>query len=151
MRGAPSHTERPAVILSLVERGWQAARELSLDLQRDGFRSIHLIKGRLDRSVHSLIAPQPHVQLVSWHRRVFWPATALLTLGWFMTGRLRAILVDNDRSYRRLRGWARVGHVHLALVRQGPQGHELWIGPQQISRADWCAVIRAHATGSHLQ
>jgi hypothetical protein len=126
-----------AVVLSLVERGWQAARECSLDAQRHGLCVVHLIKGRLDRSVRALIAPQPGVHLISATRNGFWPAAWLMIVWLTGSRRLHSVLVDNDRTLRRLHGWACWLRLHLIMVREGAEGYELWVGHQQVSRTAW--------------
>ena len=114
------------VVLSLVERGWRAARECSLDAQRQGMCTVHLVKGRLSRSVHAMIAPTPHIHVVSVSRKVFWPSAWAL-YGWLaLTGRLRSVLVDNTRSMRRARRWVRGSRITPVLVRERRDGYELW-------------------------
>ena len=108
--------ERPGRVLSLVERGWQAARERSLDLSREGIGCVHIVKGRLSRAVHELIAPVPHVRIISLPRRLFWHGVWLLLIGAALTGRARSVLVDNERSYRRLAWWRRWAGIEVALV-----------------------------------
>ncbi len=102
-------------VLSLVERGWQAARERSLDVQRQGGRVVHLVKGRLEPAVHAMIAPQPRVRIVSVRPTLFWPLAFAWCMGWLVTARLRAVWVDNERSFRRVRRW--VGDSRVSLVR----------------------------------
>lgn len=115
----------PPVVLSLVERGWQAARECSLELQQQGMCVIHLVKGRLSGAVHAMIAPKPHIHVVSMSRNLFWPAAWALC-GWLsLTGRLRSVMVDNERSMRRVRRWVRRPRVNPVLVREGRDGYEL--------------------------
>lgn len=108
-------SDERGVLLSLVERGWQAARLYSLHHAGERLHCVHLVKGRLGRDVHALIAPVPHVRLVSVPRNAFWLIAALSCAWWRMTGRLRSVLVDNERSYRRLRSWGWL-HVKLLLV-----------------------------------
>lgn len=104
------------MIVSLVERGWQAAREYSLEAQGDGLSVVHLVKGRLSREVHALIVPFPHIRIISVPRLWFWPG-AWLMMGWAgLTGRLRSLLVDNARSYRRFHRWTRLLHVELLMM-----------------------------------
>ena len=126
------------IVLSLVERGWQAARELSLDLLEQRIFFVHVLKGYLDRSLRASIAPRPNTRILSLPRTLFWPAMSLLALGLFLTGRLRSILVDNERSVRRLRGWARLVHLPVTMIRQGTDGYELWMETEQVSRSTWC-------------
>ena len=104
---------------SLVERGWQAAREYSLDAQRSEVEFLHVVRGRLDRSVRALIAPRPNIRLLSVSKRWFWSA-AWMILAWaVLTGRLRTVLVDNDRSFRRLEAGTRLAGVSLMKLPPG--------------------------------
>ena len=134
-------TKRWTVVLSLVERGWQAARECSLDLQPRGICVVHLLKGRLSRSVRALIEPKPHVRIISMPRKLFWPVMWLVCCGLILTGRLRSFLVDNERSYRRLSWWARVARLNLTMVQQGVEGYELRVGSQHLSRSTWRELL----------
>ncbi len=90
------------IILSLVERSWQAAREYSLDAQRQGFSTIHLVKGCLSPDVRALIQPHDRIRIISVARYLFRPAVGLSVLGFLFTGRLCRLLVDNERSFQRL-------------------------------------------------
>lgn len=130
------------VVLSLVERGWQAARECSLDRQREGITFLHVLKGRLDRAVRALIRPESHIRIVSFPRLLFWPAVGALVLGLWVTGRLRALLVDNRRSYRRLYRMSRLACVPLVIVQWGDAGYELSLDPAPIARTAWWAQVR---------
>lgn len=137
--------KRPVIVLSLVERGWQAARECSLDLHRRGVCVIHLIKGTLDHAVHALIAPQPHIRLMSVARSWFWPMAWLLCTALTLSGQLRAVLVDNERSFRRLRGWTRLAGINVIMVRNGREGYEVWAGSRCIARSRWYQLLASHA------
>ncbi len=144
-------SEEDAIVLSLVERGWSAARECSLDIQGRGVYVIHIVKGRLSRAVHALIARKSNIHIISVPRTLFWPATWALFVGVCLTSRLRAMLVDNDRSYRRVGRWLHVvcprrgsrGHrrVSLAVAKEDPGGYEVWIDNERISRASWYEVL----------
>ena len=113
-----NRSDRPAIVLSLVERGWAAARECSLAAQHQGLCTVHLVKGRLSRAVHAMIAPTPYIHVLSVSRSVFWPAACALC-GWLvLTRRLRTVLVDNERSMRRVRGWVGRSRVRSVLVRE---------------------------------
>ena len=138
------------VVLSLVERGWQAARELSLDVQPHGVRVIHLIKGRLSHAVYQLITQKPHVRILSVPRPFFWPMLGLVTIGLLLIGRLRAVLVDNERSFRRLRGWTSWASLTVTMVQQGARGYELRCGPEPLSRAAWSQLVGVDASGPDL-
>ncbi len=144
-------SERRTIVLSLIERGWQAARECSLDTRQQGIDFVHLIKGRLNRAIRALIAPRPNVQIVIIPRSLFWPWAWALLIGSSVGGRLRSVLVDNERSYRRLHGWSRMACVNLIIVRQGSGGYELWSGPQRLSPAAWREALEGHANCPHLR
>lgn len=133
--------EPRALVLSLVERGWQAARECSLDAACEQTAFLHAVKGSLDQSLRGLIAPRPHIRCISVPRWVFWPWVWRAVIWLRLTAGLRAILVDNDRSYRRLTRWARWSGVRLAQVMLGPQGYELREGHHAVSRGAWRAAL----------
>ena len=118
MRSATDR-QRRVLVCSLVERGWQAAREYSLDAQRSELEFLHVVKGRLDRSVRALIVPRPNTRLLSISRRWFWPAAWSILAWGVLTGRLRTVLVDNDRSFRRLKVWMRVAGICLMKLPAG--------------------------------
>ena len=115
--------DRP-LVLSLVERGWQAARDYSLQMQPQA-DVVHVVKGRLSRNVRRMIAPSAHIRVLSMPRALFWPGIGLLLLGYRLSGRLRTLLVDNRRSYRRLARVSRAARLGLALIQQGASGYEL--------------------------
>lgn len=134
--------ERRPLVVSFVERGWQAARECSLDPQLQEVECLHIIKGWVPRAVREMIGPAPRVQLVCVPRRLFWCVVWSLLPGLWLLGRLRALLVDNDRSHNRLRGWQWRG-VHVAKVLPGSSGYELWDGCRAIPRPVWSQMVTA--------
>lgn len=93
------------VVLSLVERGWQAAREWSPNGKPPEATVVHLVKGSLNHEVRALIRPVPQVELMAVPRTLFWPMAVGLFLWHACRGRLQAVLVDNQRSERRVRAW----------------------------------------------
>ena len=93
------------VALSLVERGWQAAREWSIKAEPYGITAVHIVKGRLDPGVRALVKPTAGMRLISAPHHVFWPLAWLWWARLRLTGRLRGVVVDNERSARRLRRW----------------------------------------------
>ena len=137
-------TEHGPLVLSLVERGWQAARECSLDLQEANVEWLHVVKGRLSRAVQAMVAPQPRIRLMSVPKTLFWPMIGLLVGAGAVSGRLRAVLVDNPRSLRRLDRLGRMVRVPVAMVQEGAEGYEVWLGTARLSRAAWAAAIHAH-------
>jgi len=148
---SPGQSDRPPVVVSLVERGWRAARECSLDAQQRGLCVIHVVKGRLSRAVHAMIAQRPHIRVVSVSRRLFWPAAGALC-GWLgLTGRLHSVLVDNERTLRRVKRWVHLSRIVPVLVREGRDGYELWHGHQRIARAAWYEALGSHEAGPDLR
>jgi hypothetical protein len=105
--------ERRGVVLSFVERGWQAAREWSLEADRQEITVVHLLKGWLDPGVRALVSPKAHIRLVRMPRQLFWPAAWGWVAWGVCSGTLQAILVDNDRSLRRVSTWVRGARVEL--------------------------------------
>jgi len=93
------------VVLSLVERGWQAAREYSLKADRSGVRVLHVVKGRVARPVRRLMASSAPLHLLSVARVAFWPVAWSLSVWFSLCGTLQAVLVDNERSFHRVRRW----------------------------------------------
>lgn len=100
----PTHR---TLIISLVERGWQMARERSLELREQGVDVRHLIKGRVPPEVLSLVTPHPTIRLMSVPRPWFWPWVFVQVM-WARGRRvLQEIWVDNDRTQQRLSRWVR--------------------------------------------
>lgn len=133
------------IVLSLVEHGWQAARECSLALESYQVRVIHLVKGSLDHGVRQLITAHPTIRIADVPRALFWPAVSGALVRWRLGGRLRLVLVDNDRSWQRLQRWARWLGLVLLKVTQGSDGYELWEGSTRIPLAVWEARWRGAA------
>ena len=125
------------MVLSLVERGWQATRACSFDAQEQGLRVVHVVKGRIG-DVRHVIAPVPGIRMIDLPRHLFWPGVWLCCALGLLSGRLQALLVDNERSSRRLHWWARRGRIPLTLIRQGPDGYELWDGSERVPLNAWC-------------
>ncbi len=133
----PSSAMKRGVILSLVERGWQAARTYSLEHSGEHLRYLHIVKGRLPREVRGLIAPSPHLRLISVSRHLFWPAVVLWCLWYRMTGTLCGMLVDNERSYRRLQGWRPWESIEVLVVKFDGHRHTLWAGAVPVTHVAW--------------
>jgi len=132
------------LVLSLVERGWRSARECSLDLRAADLEYVHVVKGRLSRAVRAMVAPEPGTRLLGVPKALFWPMIALGVGAGALSGRLRAVLVDNLRSFRRLQGISRALGVPVAMIQESAAGYELWRGTERISRAAWAEAIHAH-------
>jgi len=132
------------LVLSLVERGWRAARECSLDLREADLEYVHVVKGRLSRAVRAMAAPESGTRLLSVPKALFWPMIVLGVGAGAWSGRLRAVLVDNLRSFRRLQGVSRMLGVLVAIVQDSAAGYELRRGTERIPRAAWAEAIHAH-------
>lgn len=133
-------SDRPGVILSLVERSWHPARVFSLDVEREGLTVVHLVKGWLRPAWRGLIAPRPSVRVHSAPRKVFWPLVGAWTIGLLCLGRLRAVLVDNEKTAAKLRWWPRWSGAALLMVRAHQDGYELWERGRRIEPPSWAAV-----------
>ena len=129
--------KRCLAILSFVERGWRAARECSLESEGEEVRFSHLIKGRLGQAVLAIIPSRPHSEIVSIPRQLFWPAAWARAVGALLSRRLGAVMVDNERSYRRVKRWPGFAQVPVVMVQEGLEGYELWRGSQRLLRAPW--------------
>jgi hypothetical protein len=125
------------LVLSLVERGWHAARECSLALHRDGIATLHLVKGRLPPEVSRLVSQKPGVGLSGVPYHLFWPAAYLVCRWWCQRGRLLAVLVDNDRSRRRVSGWLGREAGRVVLVQDTDAGWQCARGGRSFPSASW--------------
>ena len=142
--------QRTPLVISLVERGWQAARECSLDTQDHGGETLHMIKGYLHRDVQAMIAPKSKIHLLSLPKKLFWLGVWPLLVGYALMGRVRSLLVDNEQAYRRVRPWTRANGVNLVRIQLGAQGYEFLVEGRPISRAQWYQGVGLHALGTHL-
>lgn len=133
MSGAEPATPRRGEVLSVVERGWRGARECSLTLNAMAIPVTHLIKGSLSREVRAMIRPYPHIHLVSVPRALFrlW---LWWTVGWrTLAGRLRWVLVDQERTLRELTWWCRLWHVTTVLIHEADHGSTLTVQGRPVS------------------
>jgi len=130
-----------SVVLSLVEHSWRDARNCSLDLAEHGVTVVHIVKGKLDRSVRDIIRPMPNIRMVVVARSLFW-----LVVGWhglccLVRGRLRGVLVDNERSYKRLHVLGKLAGIPPMLLKHSQNGYELWVGEKRVIYADWQRAV----------
>ncbi len=98
---------------------------------------MHLVKGRLSPAVRRLAGLSHPVRIVDVPRPLFWPVAFGLVTAWGVSGRLRTVLVDNERSQRRLGIWSRMARVRITLLREGAQGDELWQDGRLVPREAW--------------
>lgn len=132
---------RKPVVLSLVERGWQAARECALDIKHENVIVVHVIKGYFS-GARALVIPTAGERIMSIPRVLFWPVVWVCIGVLACAGRLRSLLVDNDRSGRRLFAIARSLGIGLVLLRLGTQGYELWCGDRRMPEAEWLRALK---------
>ena len=89
--------------LSLVEKGWAGARQLSLDLARRGASVRHLVRGTLPPSTRRILTPCVGVSIrgipARVHRAAVWPH-----LWWGQViGGVDLVITDNAKTA----GWVR--------------------------------------------
>ena len=89
-------------VLSLVERGWQASRLCSLELAKHQITVTHLIKGSFPTNVYAIITPHQGISVRDYPKMLFWPVVWLISAAGLLHGNLRAVLVDNERSFKRM-------------------------------------------------
>lgn len=102
MRTGHSRT-RKVQALSLVEKGWAAARALSLHLARKGIPVLHLVKGSIPRATREVLTPDRGVTLRDIPQRLYRAAAWVhLWLGQ-LTGRTGIVITDNAKTA----GWVK--------------------------------------------
>lgn len=124
-------------VLSLVERGWRGARELSLALKDRGVVVTHLIKGRLSKEVREMIRPYPSIRLVDVPKAVF----PLACWAWVVTGgllrRAQWVLVDRDRTASGLDWWCAVLRIGLVRIEERGGGFVVRLGERTVTPELW--------------
>ena len=119
--------ERHALVLSLVEHGWRGARECSLILSAREISTLHLIKGSLEREVLAIIEAHPGLRVRDVPRPLFRLALWLVLIGQTLAGRLRWVLVDNDRTLRAVSPWCALCRVVPVLIEPDGNGYRLLV------------------------
>ncbi len=128
---------RNIIILSLVERGWQATRACSLDLAEHRLYVLHVVKGYVGRSVRMLVASHSFIRLVSVPRWLFWPCVWLSVTAGGVSGHLGAVIVDNERSFKRMKRWEAWFRLSVVRVQQGKECYQIWKDREALSGAVW--------------
>lgn len=134
---------RRAVVLSLIERGWQPARACSLDVPQQIADIVYFVKGKVGPDVHALVALKPNMRLRSVPKGCFWPFVWTLCAWMACLGKKRIIMVDNVRSLNRLLAPAMSWAAPVVLVRPSHSGYELWHEDRLLSPEDWTTLLRA--------
>ena len=117
----------PTEVLSLVERGWQGARQCSLALDAKAIPVIHVIKGSLDAGVRAMIQPYPHIRLLAVPRWSFRVWVWTLMVWGTLRGRLGWILLDHERSLRELSWWCRRFGLTPVVIQEHGRGYDLLV------------------------
>ncbi|MBI4342355.1 MAG: hypothetical protein HY599_03190 [Candidatus Omnitrophica bacterium] len=86
--------------ISLVEKGWAGARQLSIQLARRGVRVRHLVKGALSREVLEVLTPHEGMTIHGVPRRAYRPVAWLALQRGRWRGDLALVLVDNERAFQ---------------------------------------------------
>lgn len=113
-------------VLSLVERGWHAAREESLHLAGKGISVEHLIKGKLG-AVKACIARHQLIRLVDVRRWLFPFAMGWRVLLGALTRRIRWVMCDNERTLKRIEPWCRRLGLRPVWIREKDAGYEIMV------------------------
>ena len=121
---SPRSADRIAV-LSVVERGWRGARQCSLKLSARGIPVTHLLKGWLRPEIRAMIQPVPGVSVIGSPRWCFRAILWFFVLAGTVSGRLRWVIVDHERSLCQVHGWCRRFGVAVLLIRDTREGFEL--------------------------
>jgi hypothetical protein len=88
----------PGAAVSMVEKGWGAARRISIELTKQGIGVHHFIKGRMPRDLVAVLTPYPGMRITGLPVRWYRPALWALLLWRKLTGRRTVVLVDNERA-----------------------------------------------------
>ena len=109
-------------VLSLVEKGWAGARQLSIHLARAEGEVEHLVRGRISRDVLAVMTPHPGMRIRGiprqWYKVIVW-------IRLFVAQRLRQpslILIDNERTAQWIDRWFPSLRKSVVLVLEAPDG-----------------------------
>ena len=112
-------------VLSLVERGWRGARDCSLALSAMRIPVTHLIKGRLDADVQAMIRPFSSIAIMSVPRAWFPPTLWWVMIRGTLTGKLRWVLMDHERTWKFVAWWCRIFHLTPVMIQERGPTYEL--------------------------
>ncbi len=112
------------VVLSLVERGWRAARECSLELARQGITVDHLVKGRL-KGARCLVELPQAMALIDVPRQFFPVAVWAELLRQLFVRQVKWVLCDNERTLKRITPWCLWVGAAPVLVQESEAGYQL--------------------------
>ena len=108
--------------ISLVEKGWAGARRLSIELVQRGGSVRHVIRGRLDAELLSVLTPYPRLTIrgvpLRWYRVAAWLELAVALAG----GGPQLILVDNEKAAAWVGGWFPMLRERVVVVQEDATG-----------------------------
>ena len=108
--GAVSGTGyRVKTVLSLVEKGWAAARWFSLELAQRGTPVRHLAKGTIPRPTREVLTPAPGVTLHGAPQRLYRAAAWAHLWKAQLTGKVTVVITDNTKTA----GWVKKSFPRL--------------------------------------
>ena len=141
---------RKGEVLSVVERGWRGARDCSLTLNEMAIPVTHLIKGYLSRELRAMVQPYPHIQIVSVPRPLFRIGLWWVLVGRTLTGRLRVVLIDHERTLREASWWCRLWGVTPVTIHETDDGYTLEANKRPVALAAVFNANDAHADRPRL-
>jgi len=129
-------------IVSLVEKGWAGARQITMSAVQAGHDVQHFVRGRLSHVLLEALTPYPRMRIrgysPSWYRVAVWGALVRRTL----TLSAPIVLVDNERAMRWVAQWFPWWRSRVIMVREPPDGPLLLtIAGQPIDRQQWLALL----------
>ena len=129
--------------LSLVEKGWAGARQVSIELAKRDVPVCHLVKGQLPSALLRILTPYRGMTIRGiprpWFRMLAWAYLVRAQV----RGNGSLILVDNQRTSGWVDRWFPTLRERLVLIQETPQGSpKLFL---RGTRVDLSAVLPARA------
>lgn len=84
--------------VSLVEKGWAAARQASIALAKSGIPVRHWVKGKLSRNLLDVLTPYPGIKITGVAPWIYRVVTGMVLAASLCRGKRLKILVDNERT-----------------------------------------------------
>ena len=129
-----------AEALFLVERGWRALRECSLDAGRRGVAVTYLIKGSLSPEVRAMVGLTPLMRAVDVPRSWFYVTAWWCLIAGALSGRLRWVVCDHERTLAAIKPWAQRLGVTPVLIRELADGMELSVEGRVVPLEELCGL-----------
>ncbi len=128
-------------ILSLVEKGWAGARQLTIPVCQQGTAVRHVIRGVVSQEVIQVLTPYPGMQICGiprlWYRVTVW---AMLV--WGSCRPMTAVLVDNPKTADWVARWFPwVGSRLYTVEESSDGGVRLWHCDQPIEPQAFFATV----------